>query len=81
MANYHVTNPKGSKEWKVVKDNSERASAKASTQAGAEKIAKGLAKTSGGGEVRIHKPNGGPIRDSDTVKPANDPFPPRDKRH
>lgn len=36
---------------------------------------------SGGGEVRIHKPNGGPIRDSDTVSPGRDPFPPRDKKN
>lgn len=81
MANYHVTNPKGSKEWKVVKENSGRASAKAGTQAEAEKLAKRFSGNTGGGEVRIHKPQGGPIRDSDTVKPGNDPFPPRDKKH
>lgn len=79
--NYHVTNPKGSKTWKVKKAGSDRASATASTQKEAEKIAKELAKKAGGGEVRIHKPNGGPIRDSDTVPPANDPFPPKDKKH
>ncbi len=81
MANYHVTNPKGSKAWNVVKDNADRASAVADTQKEAETIAKRLAQQSGGGEVRIHKPNGGPIRDSDTVAPAKDPHPPIDKRH
>ena len=81
MANYHVTNPKGSGEWKVIKDNAERASAIAETQAKAEAIAKQLAAQSGGGEVRIHKPNGGPIRDSDTVAPGRDPNPPKDKKH
>lgn len=81
MANYHVTNRKGEQKWNVVKDNAERASATASTQAQAEKIAKTLAHNSGGGEVRIHKPNGGPIRDSDTVAPGKDPFPPRDNKH
>jgi hypothetical protein len=81
MANYHVTNPKGSDTWRVVKDRAERASATASTQAKAESIAKQLAHKSGGGEVRIHKPNGGPIRDSDTVKPARDPYPPKDKKY
>jgi hypothetical protein len=81
MANYHVTNPKGSDEWRVVKENAERASATASTQKEAERIAKEFAANSGGGEVRIHKPQGGPIRDSDTVSPAKDPFPPRDKKH
>ncbi len=81
MPNYHVTNPKGSPVWKVVKDKAERASATAPTQAKAEHIAKLLAHKSGGGEVRIHKPNGGPIRDSDTVAPGHDPYPPVDKKH
>lgn len=81
MANYHVTNPKGSDEWKVLREGAERASAFASTQKEAEKIAKGLSANSGGGEVRIHKPNGGPIRDSDTVDPGNDPYPPKDKKY
>ena len=81
MANYHVTNPKGTKDWKVVKENSNRASTIVSTQREAEKIAKLLSSNSGGGEVRIHKPNGGPIRDSDTVKPGNDPKSVKDKKH
>ena len=81
MANYHVTNPKNSDTWKVVKDGSDRASATANTQKQAEKIAKELSSNSGGGEVRIHKPNGGPIRDTDTVAPAKDPNPPKDKKH
>jgi hypothetical protein len=81
MANYHVTKPEQSDVWKVVKDNAERASATAPTQKEAERIAKDLARNSGGGEVRIHKPDGGPIRDSDTVAPANDPNPPKDTKH
>ncbi len=80
MANYHVTNPKGSGVWKAIKAGANRASATASTQKEAEKIAKELSAKSGGGEVRIHKPNGGPIRDSDTVKPGNDPCPPKDTK-
>ncbi len=81
MANYHVTNKKGTNKWRVVKAGSERASAIANTQKEAEKIAKEFSNNSGGGEVRIHKPNGGPIRDSDTVYPGRDPNPPRDKKH
>jgi hypothetical protein len=81
MANYHVTNPKGSGVWRVVKENADRASATADTQKEAERIAKELATNSGGGEVRIHRPNGGPIRDSDTVAPARDPYPPKDTKH
>ena len=50
------------------------------TQAKAEKAAKDFATNNGGGEVRIHRPTG-PIRNSDTVPPANDPNPPKDKEH
>ena len=81
MANYHVTNPKGSKEWRIKRAGAERASATARTHGEAEKIAKKLSSNLGGGEVRIYKPNGGPIRDSDTVAPGRDPFPPRDKKN
>lgn len=81
MANYHVTNPKGSNLWKAIQERAQRASATAGTQKEAEKLAKLFSRNSGGGEVRIHKPNGGPIRDSDTVSPGQDAFPPRDKRH
>jgi len=80
MANYHVTKPKDSDDWRVVKENAERASATAATQKEAERIAKELAASSGGGEVRIHTPHGR-IRDSDTVAPANDPYPPKDKKY
>lgn len=81
MANYHVTNPKDSDEWRVVRESADRASATATTQQEAERIAKLLAANSGGGEVRIHRPQGGPIRDSDTVAPAKDPYPPKDRKH
>jgi hypothetical protein len=81
MANYHVTNRKGGDDWRVVKEGAGRASATAGTQKEAEKIAKELSGNNGGGEVRIHRPNGGPIRDSDTVSPGNDPYPPKDKKH
>ena len=80
MANYHVTKRSGSDVWTVVRENSDRASATANTQAEAEQMAKEYARNSGGGEVKVHRPNGA-IRDSDTVAPARDPFPPRDKKH
>ncbi|MES2930772.1 MAG: DUF2188 domain-containing protein [Patescibacteria group bacterium] len=81
MSNYHVTNPKGSDKWKVLKEGADRASVLVDTQKEAEKIAKELSANSGGGEVVIHKPNGGPIRDKDTVAPGNDPTPPVDKKY
>jgi Uncharacterized protein conserved in bacteria (DUF2188) len=81
MANHHVTNPKDSDEWRVVRENASRASATATTQQKAEHMAKVFAANSGSGEVRTHRPNGGPIRDSDTVAPGNEPQPPIDRKH
>ena len=79
MANYHITkNPKDG--WDVVKEGAERASFILETQKEAERKAKILAANSGGGEVRIHGLDG-KIRDSDTVAPAPDPNPPKDKIH
>lgn len=74
MANYHVTpNPKG---WSIKKENASRSSGNAPTQRAAEKIAKGFARSSGGGEVVIHRRDGR-IRDKDTMAPAKDPYPPK----
>lgn len=80
MANYHVTKPKDSDDWRVVREGADRASATAATQHEAEKLAKQFAGNSGGGEVRIHSPRG-PIRDSDTVAPGGDPRSIRDTKH
>jgi len=80
MANYHISKDKETKEWNIRKEGGERASATASTQKVAEKMAKEFSAHSGGGEVRIHGLDG-KIRDSDTVAPGHDPSPPRDKRH
>jgi hypothetical protein len=83
MANYHVTKDKDSGDWKAKREGANRAAGYFDTQAEAEKAAKQMAAKAancGGGEVRIHSPKG-PIRDSDTVAPANDPNPPKDKKH
>ena len=80
MSNYHISKDKETKEWRITKEGASRVSDSARTQAKAEKLAKQFAENSGGGEVRIHGLDG-KIRDSDTVSPARDPFPPRDKRH
>jgi hypothetical protein len=50
------------------------------TQANAEKAAKQDLRRKSGGEVVIHGRDGR-IRDKDTVPPAKDPNPPKDKRH
>ncbi|MCP3447343.1 DUF2188 domain-containing protein [Bradyrhizobium sp. CCGUVB14] len=49
-------------------------------QSDAERVAKQTVHRAGGGEVRIQGRDG-KFRDSDTVKPGHDPFPPRDKKH
>ena len=80
MANYRVTKDKDLGEWKAKRDGAKRAAGYYDTQAEAEKAAKEFSANSGGGEVRVHRPNG-KIRDSDTVAPGNDPNPPIDKKH
>jgi hypothetical protein len=80
MANYHVSKDKGTGDWRAQREKADRAAGLYPTQAAAEKAAKEMCANSGGGEVKIHSPKG-PIRDSDTVPPAKDPCPPRDKRH
>lgn len=79
MSNYHVSKDKDLGKWRVTKEGAERISDFAKTQDHAEKLAKKFSAHSGGGEVRIHGLDG-KIRDSDTVPPANDPNPPKDKR-
>jgi hypothetical protein len=81
MANYHVTNKKGQDGWNVKKEGASKASAIAPTQKEAEKLAKEFSSNNGGGEVRIHRPNGGPIRDSDTVAPGRDPSSVKDTKY
>jgi hypothetical protein len=71
-----VSNPNGG--WDVEAPNSERASSHHATQAEAIDRARQIVHNSGGGEMVIHGRDGR-IRDSDTVPPGHDPFPPRDK--
>jgi hypothetical protein len=80
MPNYHVAKNKDSGLWQIKKEGAQRVSDLADTQKEAEKIAKKLCANAGGGEVKIHSPKG-PIRDSDTVAPGNDPNPPKDKKY
>jgi hypothetical protein len=69
-----VPNPQGG--WDVKAPGGQRASAHTDTQADAIQRAKDIVKNQGGGEVRIHDKKG-QIRDSDTVRPGNDPYPPK----
>jgi hypothetical protein len=73
-----VPNPDGG--WDVEAPDAIRASSHHDTQAEAEARAKEILRNLGGGEAVIHGRDGR-IRDSDTVWPARDPFPPRDTKH
>jgi len=66
--------------WAVRSPNSDRASDVFGTQQEAIDRAHEIVSNLGGGEVRIQGRDGR-FRDSDTVPPGNDPFPPRDTRH
>jgi hypothetical protein len=72
-----VPNPKGG--WDVVAPDSDRVSSHRDTQSDAIDRAREIVRNLGGGEVVIHRPDGR-IRDSDTIAPGKDPYPPRDKR-
>jgi hypothetical protein len=66
--------------WSVKVAGKKDPESRHATQADAEKAAKATTAKGGGGEVRIHGRDG-KIRDSDTVRPAKDPNPPKGKKH
>jgi len=77
-SNRHVV--RDGKSWSVKKPGGRGAESTHRTQSAAEREAKRQVRRDGGGEVRIHGRDG-KIRDSDTVAPGRDPFPPRDRTH
>ena len=62
------------------KPGAPRASANLPTQAEADRRAGEILRNAGGGE-RITHARDGRIRSSDTIGPARDPLPPRDREH
>jgi hypothetical protein len=72
-----VPNPGGG--WDVKAPGAKRSSAHVDTQHEGIDRAREIVRNTGGGEVVIHRPDGS-IRDSDTVPPGHDPYPPRDQR-
>ncbi len=67
-------------EWANKRDGNERASSLHETQRAAEKAAREMLESSGGGELKVKGENGR-IRSKDTIPPGNDAFPPRDTEH
>jgi Uncharacterized protein conserved in bacteria (DUF2188) len=74
----HVV-PSGRGGWDVVAPGGQRASSHHHTKRAAVDRARKIVRNEGGGEVVIHGRQG-LIRDSDTVAPGRDPYPPRDRR-
>jgi hypothetical protein len=66
--------------WVNKRNDATRASSVHNTQKEAEEKAKEMIKNQGGGEVTVQGLNGR-FRSKDTVKPGNDPNPPKDKEH
>lgn len=67
-------------QWANKKLDADRASSLHETQGEAEALARKMLHNSGGGEL-ITKDLHGKIRSKDTIAPAKDPFPPRDREH
>jgi len=62
--------------WAVVKPGADRVSDVTDTQQQGIDRAREILRNDGGGELVIHRPDG-TIRDSDTIPPGNDPYPPK----
>ena len=77
MTNYYVT--KRDDQWAALREGAKRARL-FEKQSEAEAAAKESCENTGGGEVRIQGRDRR-FRDSDTVAPGNDPYPPRDTKH
>lgn len=66
--------------WVNKRNDAGKASSLHPTQKGAEKAAREMLKNQGGGELTTKGENG-KIRSKDTIAPAIDPNPPKDKEH
>jgi hypothetical protein len=73
-SNYHVVPHKDG--WASRREGAARIANEFGTQADAYADARRLSQNSGGGEVRIHSRDG-KIRDSNTIPPKKDPYPPK----
>ncbi len=67
-------------DWINKRNDSDRASSIHTTQREAEDTAKEMLRNQGGGELTTKGENGR-IRSKDTIAPAPDPNPPKDKEH
>ena len=80
MSNSRMVYRRTDGQWANKKLDADKAGSLHDTQAVAEKAARAMLKNSGGGEL-ITKGRDGKIRSKDTIPPAPDKCPPRDKEH
>lgn len=66
--------------WANKRNDAGKASSIHNTQKEAEKAAKKMLENQGGGELTTAGRDG-KFRSKDTIKPGNDPCPPKDKEH
>lgn len=66
--------------WANKRNDASKASSVHKTQRQAEQAARKMLRSQGGGELTT-KGEDGKIRSKDTIKPGNDPNPPRDTEH
>ena len=66
--------------WVNKRQDAEKASSLHKTQGDAKKAANNMLRNQGGGELTTSGRNG-KFRSKDTVKPGNDPCPPKDTEH
>ncbi|MGD9691403.1 MAG: DUF2188 domain-containing protein [Phycisphaerales bacterium] len=67
-------------QWANERNDAAKASSLHKTQRDAERAARGMLQSQGGGELTV-KGLDGKIRSKDTIPPGNDPNPPRDREH
>lgn len=67
--------------WGNKRNDADRASSLHKTQGEAIKAAKEMLGNQGGGELAVKGRGNDPIRSKDTIRPGNDPNPPKDREH
>jgi len=80
QSNTRIVSPNPDGGWDVNKPGAKRSSAHLPTQREADKRAGEILRNTGGGE-RITQRKDGRIGSKDTIPPAKDPNPPKDKEH
>lgn len=69
------------KQWANKRNDADKASSLHKTQAEAVKAAKEMLSSQGGGELTVKGAGNRGFVSKDTIKPGNDPNPPKDKEH